>query len=138
MDIRVRHLKIEPDCSNEIKLYKLQVKITCTISELMTIMLSQNDINVSRYRVMLIYCGKHLDNFNGNDKLSDHGIKQDSVINMMMKYSMTDETSNSVQLIKKISVYDNSVKDVKSDKRMNAKNNLLTIFQNKSVFQLQS
>ena len=79
-------------------------------------MLSQNDINVSRYRVMLIYCGKHLDNFNGNDKLSDHGIKQDSVINMMMKYSMTDETSNSVQLIKKISVYDNSVKDVKSDK----------------------
>ena len=49
-------------------------------------MLSQNDINVSRYRGMLVYCGKHLDDSNGNDKLSDHGIKQDSVITMFMKY----------------------------------------------------
>ena len=48
MDIRVRRLEIEPGCSNEIKLYELQVKITCTISELITIILSQNNINVSR------------------------------------------------------------------------------------------
>ena len=39
-------------------------------------MLSQNDINVSRYRDMLIYCGKYLHDFNGIDKLSDHGIKK--------------------------------------------------------------
>ena len=77
MDIRVRHLEIEPDCSNKIKLYELQIKISCTISELITIMLSQNDVDVSRYRVMLIYRGKHLYDLNGNDKLSDHGIKKD-------------------------------------------------------------
>ena len=64
MDIRVRHLEIDHGSSNEIKLYELQVKTICTILELITIMLSQNDINVSRYRVMLVYCGKHLDAFN--------------------------------------------------------------------------
>ena len=44
---------------------------------------------------------------------------------MMMKYSMTDENSNSVQLIKKSSVYDNSGKDAKYDKgyTSNVKNN---------------
>ena len=52
MDIRVRRLEIEPGYSNEIKLYELKVKITYTISELIAIMLSNNDINVSRYRVM--------------------------------------------------------------------------------------
>ena len=87
---------------------------------------------------MLMFCGKHLNDFNVNDKLSDHDIKEDSVITMMMKCLMTSEMSNFVQLNKKRPVYNNSVKDVKSDKRMNAKNNLLTIFQNKSVFQLQS
>ena len=138
MDISVSHLEIEPGFSNEIRLYKLQIKITCTISDLISIMLSQNDINVSRYRVMLMFCGKHLNDFNVNDKLSDHDIKEDSVITMMMKCLMTSEMSNFVQLNKKRPVYNNSVKDVKSDKRMNAKNNLLTIFQNKSVFQLQS
>ena len=138
MDISVSHLEIEPGFSNEIRLYKLQIKITCTISNLISIMLSQNDINVSRYRVMLMFCGKHLNDFNVNDKLSDHDIKEDSVITMMMKCLMTSEMSNFVQLNKKRPVYNNSVKDVKSDKRMNAKNNLLTIFQNKSVFQLQS
>ena len=74
MDIRVRYLEIESNHSNENKLYELQVKIACTISELIIIMVSQNDINVSRYKVMLIYCGKHLYDLNGNDKLSDHGI----------------------------------------------------------------
>jgi len=67
MNIRVRHLEIDHGSSNEIKLYELQVKTICTISELITIMLSQNDINVSRYRVMLVYCGKHLDAFNGKN-----------------------------------------------------------------------
>ena len=76
MDIRVRHLKIETGSSNEIKLYELQVQITCTISEFTTIMLSQTDINVSRYRVILVYFGKHLHDFNVNDKLSNHGIKK--------------------------------------------------------------
>ena len=74
MDIRVRRLEIEPGYSNEIKLYELKVKITCNTSELITIILSQNNINVSRYRVMLVYCGKHLHDFNVNDKLSYHGI----------------------------------------------------------------
>ena len=60
---------------------------------------------------------KILDKFNGNDKLSDHGIEQDSVITMMMKRLVTDEMSNSVQLNRKRPVYDNSFKGVKSDKR---------------------
>ena len=68
MHISVSHLEIEPGFSNEIKLYKLQIKITCTILDLISIMLSQNDINVSRYRIMLMFCGKHLNDFNVNDK----------------------------------------------------------------------
>ena len=75
MDIRVSHLEIEHGSSNDIMLYELQVKITCTISEHISIMLSQNDINVSRYRVMLVFCGKHLNDLNVNDKLPDYGIK---------------------------------------------------------------
>ena len=118
MDISVSHLEIEPGYYNEIRLYELQVKITCTISELISIMLSQNDINVSHYRVMLVFCGKHLKNFNVNDKLSDKGIKQDSVIAMMIKCIMAGEMSNSVPYNKKRPVYDNLVKDVKSDKRI--------------------
>ena len=96
MDIRVSHLEIEPGSSNEIRLYELQVKITCTISDFISIVLSQNDINVSRYRVMLIFCGKHLNDFNVNDKLSDHGIKHDSFITMFMKCVMTNEILNSL------------------------------------------
>ena len=107
MDIRVSHLEIESGSSNEIKLYELQVNIAYTISELITIMLSQNDINVSRYRVMLVYCGKYFDAFNGNDKLSYHVIKQDSVITMLMKCLMTDIMSNSLQLKNKRPVCDN-------------------------------
>ena len=60
-------------------------------------MLSQNDINVSRNRVILVLCGKHLNDLNVIDKLSDHGIKQDSVIIMLMKCLMTDEMSSSIQ-----------------------------------------
>ena len=116
IDITVSHIEIEDGSTIKIRLYELQVKSTCTIYELISIMLLKNDNNVSRYRVILVFCGKQLNDINVIDKLSNHGIKRDSVINMMMKYSMTDETSNSVQLIKKISVYDNSVKDVKSDK----------------------
>ena len=82
MDISVSRLEIEPGYSNEIRLYKLQVNITCTISEIISIMLSQKDINISRYRVMLVFCGKYLNDVNVNDKLSNHGIKQDSVIEM--------------------------------------------------------
>ena len=48
MDISVSHLEIEPGFSNEIKSYESQAEITCTISELITIILSQNNINVSR------------------------------------------------------------------------------------------
>ena len=46
MNLSVRHLEIKGGDYNEIKLYELQVKITCTILELIDIMLSQNDINI--------------------------------------------------------------------------------------------
>ena len=59
MDIRVSYLEIEPGSSNEIRLYKLQVKITCTILGFINIMLSQNDINESFDRVKLIYVGNY-------------------------------------------------------------------------------
>ena len=94
MDIRVRHLEIEPGSSNEIKLYELQVKITCIISELIIIMLSQKYINVSCYKAVLVYCGKHLHDKNVNDKLSDHGIKKDSFITIFIKCVMTNEMLN--------------------------------------------
>ena len=60
-------------------------------------MLPQNDINVSRYRVILVFCVKHLNALNVIAKLFDHGIKQDSVIIMLMKCLMTDEMSSSIQ-----------------------------------------
>ena len=59
MNISIRYLEIEPGVSNEIKLYELQVKITCTILGFINIMLSQNDINVSFDRVKLIYVGNY-------------------------------------------------------------------------------
>ena len=37
-------------------------------------MLSQNNINISFDRVKFISSGLYLHAFNGNDKLSDHGI----------------------------------------------------------------
>ena len=117
INIRVSHIEIEDGSTIEIRLYELQVKNTCTIYELISIMLSQKDINVSRYRVMLVYYGKHLYDFKVNDKLSGHGIKQDSVITMMMKCIITGEISNSVLYNRKRSVNDNLFKDVKPDTR---------------------
>ena len=77
IDITVSHIEIEDGSTFEIRLYELQIKSTCIIYELISIMLSQKDINISRDRVMLVYCGKHLNDFQVTDKLSDHGIKQD-------------------------------------------------------------
>ena len=94
MDIRVRHFKIEPGCSNKIKLYKLQIKMSCTILEIIAIMLLQNDMNVSHYRVMLIYCSKYLHDLNGNDKLSDHGIKKDSIAIIFFQCVMSNDILN--------------------------------------------
>ena len=81
-------------------------------------MLSQNNINISRYRVILEFCGKYLNYLNVNDKLSDHGIKQDSVIIMLMKCVMTNEVLNSLQLNKNRYFAENSLEDVKSDKKV--------------------
>ena len=80
-------------------------------------MLPQNDINVSRYRVILVFCVKHLNALNVIAKLFDHGIKQDSVITMLMKCLMTDVMSSSIQLNKKKPFGDNLFEDVKSDNR---------------------
>ena len=96
IDITVSHIESEDGSTFEIGLYKLQIKSTCTIYELISIMLSQNNINVSRNRVILVLCGKHLNDLNVIDKLSHHGIKQDSVIIMLMKCLMTDEISSSI------------------------------------------
>ena len=73
---------------------------------------------------MLVFCGKHLNDLNVKDKLSDHGIKQDSVITMLMKCVMTNEMSNSLQLNKKRGFTNNSFEDVKSDKRFKGKNQM--------------
>ena len=88
IDSTVSHIVIEDGSTFE-RLYELQIKNSCTIYELISIVLSQKDINVSRDRVMLVCCGKHLINFQVTDKLSDHGIKQDSVISMMMSSIIT-------------------------------------------------
>ena len=101
MNIRVSHLEIEDSSTIEIRLHKLQVKITCTIYGLIPIMLSQNDINVSHYRVILVFCGRHLNDLNISDKLSDHGIEQDPVIIIFMNGLVADITSNTLQLKKK-------------------------------------
>ena len=96
MDIRVSNIEIEDGSIFEIRLYKLQVKGTCTIYELNSIMLSQKSIIASRYRVMLVHCGKNLHDFQVKDKLSDHDLKQDSVIIMMMTSIITGLIYNSV------------------------------------------
>ena len=80
-DITVSHIVVEGDSSIE-KIYKFEIKNTCSINDLITIMLSLKDINVFRDRVHLFFCGNHLNKFQVTDKLSDHGIKQDSVISM--------------------------------------------------------
>ena len=59
MDIRVSNIEIEEGSIFEIRLYEIQVKSTCTIYELNSIMLSQKSIIASRYRVMLVHCGKN-------------------------------------------------------------------------------
>ena len=59
MNISIRYVEIEPSVSYEIKVYELQVKITCTILGFINIMLSQNDINESFDRVKLIYGGNY-------------------------------------------------------------------------------
>ena len=74
IDITVSHIVIEDGSTFE-RLYELQIKNTCTIYELISIMLSLKDINVFRDRVMLVYCGRNLHNFQVTDKLYDHGIK---------------------------------------------------------------
>ena len=126
VDIKVRHLEIEPGSSNKIRLYEFQVIIACTISELITIMLSQNDMKVSHYRVMLVFCGKYLNDLNVNDKLSDHGINKYSFITMFIKCVMTNEILNSLQLNEKRDFADNSSEDVKYDKRFKGnKSNVL-------------
>ena len=80
-------------------------------------MLLQNDINISCYRVMLVYCDKYLHDVNVNDKLSDHSIKKYSFITMFIEYVMTNEMLNSLQLNKKRDFADNSSEDDKSEKR---------------------
>ena len=63
----------------------------------------------------MVYCGTQLYNFPVTDKLSDHGIKQDSVISLTFS-SITDP------LNKKRALNDNFVKDVKPDKRLKGDN----------------
>ena len=60
----------------------------------------------------MVYEGTQLYNFPGSDKLSDHGIKQDSVISMTFNNIITDS------LNKKRAFNDSFVKDVKPDKRL--------------------
>ena len=50
--------------------------------------------------------------------MSDHGIKQDSVISMTFSSIITDLSSNSVSFNKKRALNDNPVKDMKPDKRL--------------------
>ena len=95
MDIRVSHLEFDHGSTIGIMLYELQVKTTCIIYELISIMLSQNDTNISRYKVVLVFCDRHLNDSNITDKLSDHNIKQDSVITIFMKGLVADVMSNS-------------------------------------------
>ena len=91
-------------------------------------MLSQNYINVSRYKVVFVNCGKHMHDFNVNDKLSDNGIKKDSFITMFIKCVMTNEMLNSLKNNQKKDLADISSKDVKSDKRFKGnKSNVLNV-----------
>ena len=61
---------------------------------------------------------KYLNKFQVTDKLSDHGIKQDSVISMEFNSIVPDVSSNSVSHSKKRLVNDNLVIDLKPDKRL--------------------
>ena len=79
-------------------------------------MVSLKDINVFRDRVKLVYCGTQLYNFPVTDKLSNHGIKQDSVISMTFSSIITDSFN------KKKALNDNLVKDVKPDKMLKGDN----------------
>ena len=58
-----------------------------------------------------------MNDLNVNDKLSDNGIKQDLVVTMLMKYVLTNDMSNSLQLNKKRDFADNSFENIKSNKR---------------------
>ena len=115
IDITVSHF-VNKDGSNFEMIYALKFKGNFTIDELISYIVSLKDINVFRDRVNLIYDGTRLYNFPGGDKLSDHGIKQDSVISMTFSSIITDS------LNKKRSLNDNFVKDVKPDKRVNGDN----------------
>ena len=70
---------------------------------------------------MLVYYGKHLHDFNVNDKLSDHDIKKDSFITIFIKFVMTNEMLNWLQLNKKRDITEISSKNVKPDKRFKGK-----------------
>ena len=64
----------------------------------------------------MVYCGTQLYNFPVTDKLSDHGIKQDSVISMIFSSIITDSFNM------KRAINDILVKDVKPDKRLKGDN----------------
>ena len=53
---------------------------------------------------MLIYCGKYLHDFNGNDKLSDHDIKKDSFITMFLNKRFKGNKPNALNVDGKIIV----------------------------------
>ena len=115
IDITVSHF-VNKDGSIFEMIYALEIKSSCTIDELISLIVSLKDINVFRDRVKLVYDGTQLYNFPVTDKLSDHGIKQDSVISMTFNSIITDS------LNKKRALNDNFVKDVKPDKRLKGNN----------------
>ena len=116
INITVSHF-VNKDGSIFETIYGLEIKSNCTIDELISYIVSLKDINVFRDKVKLVNCGTQLYNFPVTDKLSDHGIKQDSVISMTFSSIMTDLSSNSVSFNKKRALNDNSVKEVKLDKK---------------------
>ena len=66
--------------------------------------------------------------FNGNDKLSDHGIKNDSFIAIFIKCVMINDMLNSLKLNKRRDLDEISSEDVKSDKRFKGnKSNVLNV-----------
>ena len=78
------------------KLYELQIKITCTISELITIIVYHKTNLCISLQSYVGICGKHLHDLNVNDKLSDHGIKTYSFITIFIKCVMTNKMLNSL------------------------------------------
>ena len=89
IDITVSHFVNKDDSIFEM-IYALKIKSNFTIDDLISYIVSLKDINVYRDRVKLVYEGTQLYNFPGSDKLSDHGIKQDSVISMTFNKIITD------------------------------------------------